>query len=100
MTVQLDSSIRELFLSWGDYAVVPEIGSDGEGAVLFKAPLADIRAWRGSPLLWQWQVGLYVPHRRTAAPAPRRGRALRGAGRPLMQGGLRGGDLPESGRLC
>jgi hypothetical protein len=59
MTVSLDPRIKELFLSWGDYAVVPEIGSDGEGAVLFKAPLADIRAWRGLPLLWQWQVGLY-----------------------------------------
>ena len=59
MTVSLDPRIKELFLTWGDYAVVPEIGSDGEGAVLFKAPLADINAWRGSPLLWQWQVGLY-----------------------------------------
>jgi hypothetical protein len=59
MAVRLDPSIREQFLAWDDYAVVLEVGSDGEAGVLLKAPATDIHAWRGLPVFWQWTVGLY-----------------------------------------
>lgn len=60
MTVRLDPQIGRILRGWGEYAIVLALGSDDQAAVLFKAPAADVAAWHGLPVLWQWEMGLYA----------------------------------------